>query len=127
VIFHPQLFQGGVATLECTVEEFHKFIGPKVRNDIQYLTKKRKRSLGYRCENCGKKRELEAAHIGASRKQIIERVLRKHRSVGSAGRISVDLAEVRNEISTAHVPIEKHVRMLCSDCHRKLDARVSWS
>ena len=114
-----------MATLECTIEEFHKFIGPKVRNDIQYLTKKRKRNLGYHCENCGKKGELEAAHIGASRKQVIERVLQNHRSIGPSGRIRLDLTEVRNEILAAHVPIEKHVRMLCSDCHRKLDARVN--
>ncbi len=113
-----------MATLDCTVEEFHKFIGPKVRNDIQYLTKKRKKSVGYRCERCGKKRELHAAHIGASRKKIIEQVLSRHAAGDDASRIRVDLEEVRREILAAHRPFEKRIALLCEECHRKQDAKT---
>lgn len=113
-----------MGTLQCTFEESHKFIDPKVRNDVQYLTKKRKRSLDYRCENCGKKGELQAAHIGLSRKQMIEKVLRKYLDGRSGTTIRVDLAEVRKEILEAHTPMEQYVRMLCVECNRKLDAKA---
>src|SRR2546427_12661246 len=98
-----------VATFQGTIAEFHKFIGPKVRNDIQILTKARKRELGFVCEECGRKRELEAAHFGRSRLGLIQDVL-GHYAVEPDGSFTIDLEEVRQKILDAHRPIQKHVR-----------------
>ena len=32
-----------MAEIECTIKEFHKFIGPRIRNMVQLMTKKRKK------------------------------------------------------------------------------------
>ena len=112
-----------MAEIECTVSEFHKFIGPKIRNDIQYMTKRRKRELKYRCEECGRERELHAAHYGSTRKKIIEKVLKRH--LLDSGVIRGNLEEIRGEILAAHRPIESHMRFLCESCHRKFDANPS--
>jgi len=38
-------FEGGI-------QDFHNFIGPKIRNDIATITKNKKKSLGYVCQKC---------------------------------------------------------------------------
>ncbi|MEM0473396.1 MAG: hypothetical protein QXF88_01590 [Candidatus Aenigmatarchaeota archaeon] len=63
-----------MAELLCSISEFNKYIGPRIRNRIQSLTKKRKKELDYICQLCKKKKEIEAAHkIGKSRKDIIKK------------------------------------------------------
>ena len=65
--------------IRCSIKEFNRFLGPRIRNVIQSMTKKRKRGLGYICQTCKKKKELEAAHVkGDDRKRIIEKVLSKY-------------------------------------------------
>jgi len=65
-----------MAKLICTYPEFHRFIGPRIRNSIQTLTKKRKKQFNHICQMCGEKKELEAAHIhGKERKKVIEKIL----------------------------------------------------
>jgi hypothetical protein len=60
-----------MAELICTIEEYHRFIGPRIRNVIQNMTKKRKLELNNICQECKQNKELEAAHIkGNSRKDI---------------------------------------------------------
>jgi hypothetical protein len=97
-------------------------VGPKVRNDIQYLTKRQKSKIGYRCVTWGKKKELHAAHKGSSRKEIIERVLQRHKLASRPGLVRVDLESVRQEILKEHKPLEKHIDLVCEDCHRKSHA-----
>lgn len=114
-----------MATLTCTQSEFHKFIGPKVRNDIQYITKKRKKELGYHCEECGRKvDELEAAHKGMSRKEIINTVLKKYQVPSNPTTYRVNLEKAREEILAAHEPIEEHISMLCRECHMKSHSKL---
>ena len=53
-----------MAQFSCTLEEFNRIIGPKIRNDVQYVTKKPKGKLGLVCQHCGNKfKELEAEAI----------------------------------------------------------------
>jgi len=110
-----------MATFHGTIVEFQKYIGPLIRNNVQSLTKARKRKLGSKCEECGEKRELEAAHIGTSRPALIQNALKSY-EIGPDGKITVDLEEARRKILEAHKPIEKHIRLLCRECHEKLDA-----
>jgi len=68
-----------LAQLICTFKEFGDFVGPRVRNDVASLTKGYKDKLGYKCQQCGEKKELDAAHRHeSSRKIIIKGVLEKY-------------------------------------------------
>ncbi|GAI19219.1 unnamed protein product [marine sediment metagenome] len=111
-----------MAELICAVKEFHKFIGPRIRNAIQYLTKRRKKELNHICEMCGKQGELEAAHVkGKSRKLVIERILSKYIIDKENKIIKIDLAKVEDEILAAHKPIGDYFKFLCAKCHLKYD------
>jgi 5-methylcytosine-specific restriction endonuclease McrA len=108
--------------LTCTIREFHKFIEPKIRNDIQTLTKREKRKFNNICQDCGKQTELEAAHLkGYDRVRIVNEILKKYMINEKEQIIQVDLDRVTNEILEAHKPINEHFRFLCSECHRKYD------
>jgi hypothetical protein len=106
--------------ISCTVEEYHRFVGPRIRNVIQNLTRPRKRQLGYRCEACGKKvPELDAAHLpGRSRIKMINDVLSGFQD--GNGLVKGDLSVIERAIITAHTPVETHFRMLCRKCHEEL-------
>ena len=110
-----------MAELTCTIREFHKFIGPCIRNRIQLLTKKRKRELNHICQACGQEKELEAAHVnGKNRKLIIDSVLDRYRIDGDT--VKVDLLKVEEEIMSAHRPIDEYFKFLCSKCHKEYDS-----
>ncbi len=112
-----------MAEMTCTIEEFHKFIGPRIRNSIQSLTKRKKKELGYICQMCDKKRELEAAHIrGRDRKSVIESVLMEYLIDGDDKRIRVDLDEVEGRIMSDHKPIDRYFKFLCATCHVEYDS-----
>lgn len=107
----------------CTVKEYHKFIGPRIRNSIQTLTKAKKRLLK-KCQMCKEEKELEAAHItGNERKTIIEKILKKYQLKTNKDLIQIDLQKVEEEIISAHKPIDKYFKFLCSKCHTKYDSR----
>lgn len=56
----------------CTLQEFTRFVDPKVRNNIAIMTKQYKSRLGSKCQKCSQSDELDAAHKhGKSRKDII--------------------------------------------------------
>src|SRR5438132_2665689 len=100
-------------------EEFIKFIGPRIRNMIQYKTKSKKKALGGICQGCNNKDELQAAHIkGKDRLTIIRKVLNKHMVKGA---VSGDLEKIEEEIIKAHSPIACFFHFLCEPCHKKYD------
>ena len=112
-----------MAVVVCTISEFHKYFGPRIRNVIQSVTKKRKRELNYICQGCGQKKELEAAHVkGKSRKSIIEKILNKYIVDKNKQIVSVDLERFEEEIVKAQSPIDKYFKFLCSRCHAEYDA-----
>jgi len=113
-----------MAEIICTIEDFHKYIGPRVRNVIQSMTKKRKLELNHICQDCKQTKELEAAHIkGNSRKEIIEKILEKNIIDKEKRLIKVDLDKIEKEIILSHKPIDKYFRFLCSNCHTKYDSK----
>jgi hypothetical protein len=110
------------ASLTCTIRQFHEFFGPKVRNEIQTLTKREKKRLNSVCQRCHEKAELDAAHMkGNDRKRIIDSILSKYLVAKKEQVIQVDLRKVMDEILEAHQPINEHFMFLCSSCHRKYD------
>lgn len=112
-----------MAKIICTVTEYHKFIGPRIRNSIQTLTKAKKRLLK-KCQMCKEEKELEAAHkIGMERKIIMEKILKKYQLKTNKDLIQIDLKKVEEEILAAHKPIDGCFKFLCSSCHRKYDLK----
>jgi len=78
-----------------TLKEFHKFTGPRIRNSIQTLTKKRKKELNNICQFCKEEKELEAAHVtGNGRKMIIEKILNKYPCASKDNLIKIGLQNV---------------------------------
>lgn len=111
-----------MAEIICTLEEYHKFIGPRIRNVIQSMTKKRKRELNHICQHCKKETELEAAHIKEkTRKMIIDNILKKYIDKKNTKLLKLDLKKVEDEIINAHKPIDKYFLFLCAKCHLKYD------
>ncbi len=113
-----------MAELICSIKDYHKFIGPRVRNFIQSMTKKRKKELDSICQMCNKKKELEAAHIhGNGRKDIIDKLLEKYFIDKDKQLIKINLSDFENELKEAHKPIDKYFKFLCSSCHKKYDSK----
>ena len=55
-----------------TNREFKRYVGPRLRNLVQAITRKQKAAVGA-CEHCGAGEDLEAAHVrGRDRNQIID-------------------------------------------------------
>jgi hypothetical protein len=104
-----------------SVEEFHDFIGPKLRNAINDMTRTRRKKRGGVCEICEKKAELQSAHVhGRDRRSLIEKVLLKY--ADDYGTIQCLLEEVETRILQAHLPIEETFKFLCQPCHTRYDS-----
>lgn len=111
-----------MAKITCTIKDFHKYIGPRVRNVIQSMTKKRKKELNHICQICKQQKELEAAHIkNKPRKEIIESILKRYISSENKNLITIDLDKFEKEIIKSHIPLEKYFKFLCAKCHREYD------
>lgn len=104
-------------------KEFKKFIGPRLRNTVQYLAKNHKSKIG-KCQQCGviKQKNLDAAHVhGKERNVIIDQILDQYKT-GDA--YHVNLQEFEELFIKAHEPIEEVIRVLCKDCHREYDSQI---
>lgn len=109
-----------MAYIKCTIQEYHHFIGPRIRNAVQGFTKKSRDTKNNICEHCGEPNILESAHIhGKGRRTIIEEVLTDYTNDGW---IEGDLKEIEYRILSAHLPIENYFMFLCKACHNKYDS-----
>lgn len=110
-----------MASFTGTIEDFDCFIMPRIRNRVQTVSRPLKDRANGRCEHCGEKRTLEAAHVhGRGRKAIVREVLEKHRA-GDEYDIA-DLHEFEEEVMRAHEPMGECFLFLCSNCHRAYDS-----
>jgi hypothetical protein len=101
-----------------STSEFKRFIGPRLRNLVQQLTKKHKLQVG-KCQHCGTQGSLETAHIkGNGRGQIIDEILAHHTQREN---VTVDLEVFEQNFKDAHNPLEDSVLILCSKCHAEYD------
>ena len=106
-------------TFTGTNREFKRYVGPRLRNFVQMITKKHKAAVGA-CEHCGMDDELESAHVkGRDRNQIID-ILFAARSLDSV--VTVDLQLFEKSFKSEHDPVEKAILILCRKCHKKYDA-----
>lgn len=106
-----------------TVQEFHHFFGPKLRNAINGITRNHRNQRNGICELCKTKAELQSAHVhGRERRAIIDQELRKF--MDENGTVSCLLEEVESRILEAHAPIEHTFKFICQTCHTKYDSGV---
>lgn len=109
-----------MAHIKCTIQEYHDFIGLRIRNAVQVLTKKTRSEKNGICEHCGKTDTLESAHIhGKGRRTIVEAVLKEYENDGL---IEGDLQEIEGKILDAHLPLEESFKFLCKACHNEYDS-----
>ncbi|MBO6793719.1 MAG: hypothetical protein JJ895_07405 [Balneolaceae bacterium] len=108
-----------MARIHCTIQEYHRFLGPLIRNKVNSLTRKERLSRNKICEFCGDKSELESAHIhGKGRKKIIEYVLNEYLSDNY---VHGNLLEIEKKIIEAHLPLESTFKFICKPCHTLYD------
>lgn len=109
-----------MATFSGTLDEFHHFIGPRIRNRVNLLTKPYRKALDGGCQHCGKMVQLDSAHVlGKDRRTLIENALRLQDS--AEGVFTVALQEIEQQIVQAHLPIESTFKFLCRKCHNDYD------
>lgn len=116
---NPYLGLRLVATFIGTNSEFRRYIGPRLRNLVQQITKNHKADVAA-CEHCGNSGNLESAHVrGRERNAIIDLV-----SSGYTANelITIDLAVFEEKFKTEHEPIERSILILCRPCHIKYDS-----
>lgn len=108
-------------TFTGTQHEFRRFVGPRLRNLVQMLTKKHKATVAA-CEYCGAAEHLESAHVhGRDRNQIID-ILLETPALGQV--VTVDLRQFETKFRAEHDPIEKAILILCRQCHSKYDSEA---
>ena len=109
-----------MAQFEGTTQEFHHFLGPRLRNSINNFTRKYRNQKNGICENCGKEKELHSAHVhGQERRTIIEKVLSSYVDTEI---VRCDIEVVEKQILEAHLPIETCFKFLCHTCHVAYDS-----
>jgi hypothetical protein len=112
-----------MASFSGTIGEFRQYIGPFARNLVQYITRKHKTTIG-KCQRCDTREQLQAAHVGRHRNQLIDSALRKLGAVVEPGvNFTVDLASFKSEFAKEHHPLAETVEILCPSCHKKLDSQ----
>jgi hypothetical protein len=108
-----------MAQFEGTIKEFTKFIGAYARNKVFYITSKYKKQVG-KCQDCeSTTKGLEAAHINGFERPILIGNILSQFIEGDI--IKIDLNEFDERFINAHFPLEKTIRILCKECHRKYD------
>ena len=108
-----------MASFVGTLDEFIRYINPRVKNVINGISRAYKTEVG-QCEHCGSvDAVLEAAHVtGRERPVIIEEVLSDFIN-GEIITVDLDVFEAR--LKAAHEPIDKIIKVLCRPCHIQYD------
>lgn len=109
-----------MAIFEGSIQEFHHYLGPRIRNTINLFARKERIARNGVCEDCGKiGQTLDSAHIhGRGRRTIIEEVLSAHRANGI---VRCDIRAIEKQILDEHGDIADTFKFLCKDCHVRYD------
>lgn len=111
-----------MAQFEGSIKEFSKFLGAYARLKVAFMAAKYKKQKE-RCEDCGTTNSLEAAHIkGKGRTLIIAKILSEFTEDDI---IRMDLNEFEQKFVEAHLPLESTIKVLCKECHRKYDKKIT--
>jgi hypothetical protein len=109
-----------MAKFEGSIQEFHLYLGPRIIDLVNSLTRKN-RQKGI-CEHCEKEGKLDSAHVhGKERRTIIESILKRY-VVGD--QVNCDIREIEKLILQAHKPLSDTFKFLCNTCHREYDRKA---
>jgi len=101
-----------------TKKDFNKYIGPRLRNLVQQLTKKHKNEVKY-CEHCNTSKNLESAHVhGQERTTITKEILKESLLHGA---YEINLIEFERQFKERHANLKDVIKVLCKACHSKYD------
>lgn len=110
-----------MATFTGTTKEFHDYIGPRIRNLVNGITRKHRLARNGVCEFCSNKAELQSAHVhGKDRRSIIETKLNTFKTLN--GEVTCDLEIIESLIIEAHMPIDDAFKFICHPCHVRYDS-----
>src|SRR6266436_1029815 len=109
-----------MAIFEGSVQEFHHYVGPRIRNAVNVFCQKARKARNGVCEHCKRTvKSLDSAHIhGRGRRSIIEDILSAHERDGV---IRCDIKAVEKEILDGHGVVADTFKFLCKDCHVQYD------
>lgn len=111
-----------MAKFNGTIQDFEKFVGPRLRNIVQTsIARKYKKNIA-KCQfdDCNNLENLEAAHIhGNDRKTLIKKSLAEN--IVDDKIVDLDLNLFEQKFVKLHYPLEKSFLILCKECHRKYD------
>ncbi|RRJ87151.1 hypothetical protein [Flavobacterium macacae] len=111
-----------MAKFNGTIQDFEKFVGPRLRNIVQTsIARKYKKNIA-KCQfdDCSNLENLEAAHIhGNDRKSLIKKSLAEN--IVDDKIVDLDLNLFEQKFVKLHYPLEKSFLILCKECHRKYD------
>lgn len=103
-----------------TIEEFKRYIGPRVKNVVNAMTKGYRKDIG-KCEHCSGANDLQSAHIaGKERPGIIADVLKDHTH---NAQINIDLEHFESALKEKHYPLNETILVLCKPCHTEYDKK----
>ncbi len=104
-----------------TKKEFHRYIGPQLRNLVQQITRKYRIEIG-ECKHCGSDKNLEAAHVkGKERIEIINSILNYYHFENE---FEVNLIEFEEKFKKGHEKIDEVIMILCKNCHSIYDNKI---
>lgn len=107
-------------------EDFHKFIGPFLRNSVQNKTRKHKKKVG-KCQGngCKKTSELQAAHKrNRGRVKIVNDILdAMSKDSGGKNKLRINLSDFKALFENEHKEPCVVFRVLCPKCHMNYDRK----
>jgi hypothetical protein len=112
-----------------TIEEFTRYVGPRVKNVVNAVTRDYRRDIGRcECEGCPRHEgpcpetvNLESAHItGRERPVIIKDILKDH--IHNA-QININLEQFELAFEEKHYPLDEFIKVLCRKCHTEYDKK----
>lgn len=104
-----------------SVQDYHHFLGPRIRNVVNQAAAPARKSQNGVCEHCGEHAELQSAHVhGRDRRMLIEGVLANY--TRADGFVDIDIEDVERQVIDAHMPIRETFKFMCAKCHRAYDA-----
>jgi hypothetical protein len=107
-----------MASFTGTKKEFRRYVGPRLRNLVQQITKDHRLRISS-CEHCGSAAGLQAAHVrGRDRNQIIDLILDR---LTREETFTIDIVEFEKSFKAEHEPLETAILILCSACHKQYD------
>lgn len=103
-----------------TIEDFDKYIGPRMRNIVQTSIGKKFKLQTGECEFCGTRDNLELAHIkGKDRKALIK--LASKEFLNGDIIYELDLNKFETTFRNLHFPLDETFKILCKKHHNEYD------